>query len=164
MSRKARPIILIVAVVVLLVSIGSVAALLLRDRGTGSTKSTFPSTAPTAGQQTGYVWRITSGAPPTELAHMDRAVAEVMAAHPIRLRKGEQISFEGLRVSGDWALTEPIFRAVSGAILNGEGFPILLHKVNGNWRAAYPGTPEFNSWLEDVPTELIPSDTKQLLR
>jgi hypothetical protein len=162
MSRKTRPVILTAVVIVLLACTGLAAAFWLRERA-GST-STFSASTASASHEKGYTWRVTSGASSKDLAQMDSAVAAVMAEHPTRLQEGEQISFEAVRVSGDWALTEPIFRTASSDQMIGEGLLILLHKVNGNWQAAYPGTPEFNAWLDDFPSEPIPTSTKQLLR
>jgi hypothetical protein len=113
----------------------------------------------------GYAWRVTSGSSSQDLQAMDEAVRVVVAQHPMKLPPNEEMSFEGVSTSGDWAVTSAVYRdSTSNAIAGGEGATIILRKVNGQWRAAYPHTPDFAAWLPDVPDELIAPETKQLLQ
>jgi hypothetical protein len=96
---------------------------------------------------------------------MNTAISLVMSQNQLPLPPDEQVHFEGIRTSGEWAVTEPVIRnRKSGTLIGGEGLPMLLRKLDGRWRAAFPGTAEFASWLSEVPDDLISPETKQLLK
>jgi hypothetical protein len=146
--------ILLVAVVVIAGLV--VGVLLFRSSNQGASLGTA---------EEGYSWEVTSGASSDDLHQMEKAVAIVMTDRSPSVPSGQQVRFEGVRLAGEWAVTEPVTRdAASGALVGGEASPILLRKVDGTWRAAYPGTVEFNSWLAEAPDDLIAPETKQLLR
>jgi hypothetical protein len=115
--------------------------------------------------RSGYVWRVKSGASAQDLQQMDHAVGSVMVKHPVSIPSDQQLSFESVVMSGDWAVTEGVTRNTkTGALIEGEGFVILLHRTSETWHAAYPGTADFQAWLDEIPDALIAPGTKQLLR
>lgn len=96
---------------------------------------------------------------------MEQAVAAATARSPISLPTGQEASFEGATVEGDWAIAGgPIRDTKTGAVDEAEGVFVILRRTQGAWQAAYPGTPEFEAWLNQVPDTLLSPQTKQALR
>jgi hypothetical protein len=114
----------------------------------------------------GFLWRIQNGASRGDLEGMRQAVIRELQRHPrLDVNTHEQVSFESLQVSGDWAFAEEMERSrQTGAAIKGEGAVILLKRVDGQWQAALGGTPIFERWLPQVPSALMPSEAKLLLR
>lgn len=109
-------------------------------------------------------WKVDSGAPPADLQQMEQAVKDATPG-ALSLRSDEGVALEGVKVSGEWAIAGgPIRNTKTGAISGAEGLLVILRKVQGQWQAAYPGTPTFEAWLDQVPDSLLSPETKKFLK
>lgn len=83
----------------------------------------------------------------------------------LKLKSNEIYQVNSIRVGGDWAFAEAeLFNEFTGQQIAPGGSIFIFHKENGVWKMATPGTDLYRSWLEKVPTTLMPEDLKIFLR
>jgi hypothetical protein len=70
-----------------------------------------------------------------------------------------------VEIEGEWAFIEATFvYSETGEIAVGEGAIILFRKIDQQWTMAIMGTDTYKSWLDEVPSTLVPEDLKMFIR
>ena len=116
----------------------------------------------------GYIWDVNSqqvpGVSAAELEQIKSAFYKEACNHPVKLQNNQKISYEGLKLSGDWAIAGSVVQNKDGQMVSGEGSTVIFHKTNNGWIAAMPNSKQYSDLLDQLPEELISKESKQMLK
>ena len=68
-------------------------------------------------------------------------------------------------IDGDWATVQVFFMdPTTRQVVPTEPILILAHRTNSGWQIAHKGSELFKTWLDLIPSSVIPDDVKPFLR
>jgi hypothetical protein len=97
----------------------------------------------------------------------EKEIRKVVLDATMPLTRGGQLyqSLDKIAIEGDWAVVTVGLKDTStNAYVGADGLIVLVHRENGSWIAAMPGSDKFRLWLDQIPTSILSADDKRFLK